>query len=254
MKPQSVIRSLTDGLTISGHPIFRAGTHPENLLRGHASVLTYTVVRELERQSLLADVAVGTAVEALRAASHDQRHYGDNRPGYVFSDGTPTTPTAKFDYWDLFQYGITGDDGFEGFIGRTSLDSRLSIGAVSGFIALLLIDSAIDDLDRGDWITGSAALLRAATAVDFMIEPNLLKAARRKAQEDFSRRGGARRHAEKEPFKDEILAEWATGRFESQAACVRWVAQQPHLDVVDETVKRWIRKFDAARSSTKKRI
>lgn len=100
--------------TLSGRDIYRRLTDRQNHFRSRLSELSWAVVSSLDRHGLSESLLLET-VEKLRAAKNDPRHYGDNKPGTYFDDitRTPVVPDPRFSYWNLYEYGVTGEAGFD---------------------------------------------------------------------------------------------------------------------------------------------
>ena len=75
-------------------------------------------------------------------------HYGNNQPGLFSSDGKPIFLNSRFTYWDLVQYGASGDDGFEGFLRDANLPSDTAYETILIAAGLLLVDWIVEELDN----------------------------------------------------------------------------------------------------------
>jgi hypothetical protein len=131
-----IYAALAAAQTLSGREIYRRGTDRQNHFRARLSELSWSVVSSLERHGLRESLLIET-VAKLRIAKDDPRHYGDNKPGTFFDDErhTPVVPDPCFSHWNLYEYGVTGEGGFNGFISLTGIDPAIDDPTLCGLIA-----------------------------------------------------------------------------------------------------------------------
>jgi len=91
-----------------------------------------------------------TVAQTLAANLGNPVHYGDNKPGLWDRRGRLLTPGARFTYSDLLDYGMTGEDGFAGFLRDCGLAPDVSKQSVLRAAGLLLVDQAVVELSKGE--------------------------------------------------------------------------------------------------------
>jgi hypothetical protein len=230
--------------TVGGHKIYREATHRENRLRSHASEISANVLRDL-KQLEVPDVTLRSTIDSVRSAHADPHHYGDNKPGSWFTNGTSTVPDPVFDYWDFVGFGLSGDRGYDGFAEDMKLDANVTYRVFIAVVALLLVDSAIAHLDAEDLVAGASDLIRAAEAREEMFTLARAKVAEQKARRAIAQSGGIGKHRETRAIKKKVLEKWATGVFENNKTnAARWAcANFPKVES-EEVVRRWIRAYE----------
>jgi hypothetical protein len=196
------------------------------------------------------DTVLRDSIEKLRSAYSDPVHYGDNRPGSFFADGTPTVSDPRFDYFDFIGYALSGEGGFAEFWQLAALDERITYSVLFGLIVLLLIDSAVNRLEQGDAIGAGAELVHAAEAREEMLYKVHQNAWQAEARTRFARTGGLAAHQRTAEYKETILREWDSGKFETKAAAKRWASGTMRWPVNPEVVERWIREHEKAKAHT----
>jgi hypothetical protein len=208
------------------------------------SQLSWQVVSSLERHGLV-EMQFLETIEKLRAARRDPRHYGDNKPGSFFDDRvrTPVVPDPRFSYWNLYEYGITGEDGFDGFIKLASIDPGIDDATLCGLIALLLIDSAVELLDNDDPFLAASNAMEAASCVEQMFHDRSYRHMLKEARSDLARKGGAAAHRETDEYKAQVVAKWMSGVFRRKVDAARWAMKEFPLRN-QEVVVRWLREAD----------
>lgn len=155
---------LRDGKTLRGRDIILNGTHEQNYGRSHASSLQYEFVYGLSHNPdgesyeptypWFHAVTKARTDKALHVAHilvknlNNPVHYETNRPGLFSSDGVPLFLDPKFTYWDLMNYGMSGEDGFIGFLRDANLPSDTPYDTVLIAAGLLLVDWIVDELDN----------------------------------------------------------------------------------------------------------
>lgn len=240
------VTRLERGKTCFGRHIFLPETNRQNWARKAAQSLSAQIKWALERQSY-DEQLLGVAIEQLRQNLTNPVHYGDNKPGWTFGDipgnpppGTAVVPDPRFNYYDLFSIGISGEDGYKGFLRDCGMPDSMPYVMVVAATALLLIDDAVSALDRNDPWYAAWAFYQAHDLLDELQSREGDRQAERRARKAIASAGGRARHAETEEYKAEILKEWKTGRFNgNKTACARWAVRQYPID--DETVKRCLR-------------
>lgn len=227
--------------TLSGREIYRRRTDRQNHLRSRLAELSWQVVSSLERHGLSEPLLLDT-VSKLRHAQHEPRHFGDNTPASHFEgpSSIPVVPDSRFSYWNLLEYGLSGEQGFEGFIALCAIVPSIDRPTLFGLIALLLIDSAVEHLDRKDpFIAGSDAV-EAAFCVEQMFHDRGYRHILEQARKDLARKGGIAAHRETDEYKAEVIAKWRTGVFTTKAEAARWAMKQFPLRS-QEVIVRWLR-------------
>lgn len=145
---RSIGEQQSEGRSIGGRLIYLDKTSAENWARASLMGVNLRLVDLVGAEAVLGETCdVFSVAEVLRANFENPVHYGDNKPGTWFSQGTAVTPDPEFTFWDLYQYGVTGDDGFAGFIRVCGLPKTTTHLSVVAVIGLLLIDSAIVAMD-----------------------------------------------------------------------------------------------------------
>jgi hypothetical protein len=108
-----------------------------------------------------------------------------------------------------------------------------------GLIALLLIDSAIGRIDRGDVFRGASELLHAADAREEMFHE--------RSRKEFARAGAIAKHKKTNQFKAELLREWDAGKFKTQVAAKTWATKVKKWPLNPEVAARWIRDHEKSK-------
>lgn len=242
---------LKRGQTCLGRMIHRPDTDRQNWARGAASHLSARIKWALEKlphDERLLDITI----ERLRSNFNNPIHYGDNKPGFVFASGVPTVPDPRFTYFDLWQFGITGEDGYKGFLRDCGLPDSVPFIVVVAATSLLLIDDAIDAMDRDDPWYANWVLFQAYELTEDMVSREVRESARPEIIRQFASAGGKARHQDKQAYKEDILKAWGTGKFNgNKSRCARWARLQfPTIQSV-ETIKRWIRDYEATTQQAK---
>lgn len=141
--------------TVNGQAIVISKTQSQNWLRAVMSEVQYHLelfVQHLpDGTEMLPDqwphlLAVVTALEANFS---NPLHYGDNKPGLFDSERFPLLPDPVFTYWDLWQFGVTGEDGHAGFLRLCGLPEETTEAVLLIATGLLLIDDAVTALESG---------------------------------------------------------------------------------------------------------
>ena len=236
---------LARGKTCLGLAILLPNTARENWARKAAASLSAQFKWALERQSYDANL-LSLAIERLRDNLSNPIHFGDNKPGWTNGDiGGPTAvPDARFNYFDLFSFGISGEDGYTGFLRDCGLPPDMPYTHVVAATALLLIDDAIRAIDSKNPWYATWALYQAQDLLNELQSREEGREGERKARTELASKGGAARHQKTNLYKPAILSEWNTGKFNgNKAACARWAVKQ--FPIEDETVKRWLRKSES---------
>jgi len=243
-------RGLGAARTLSGRDIYKRLTDRQNHFRSRLSELSWSVVSSLERHGLAESLLSGT-VAKLRAAKNDPRHYGDNTPGAYFDDvsRTPVVPDPCFSYWNLYEYGVTGEGGFNGFIAVSGIDPAIDNATLCGLIALLLIDSAVEHLDNDDPFVAASEAMEAAFCVEQMFHDRGYRHMLQEARKELARKGGVAAHRETDGYKEQVIAKWRTGTFKTKAAAARWAMKEFPLRS-QEVVVRWLREADKSCNAT----
>lgn len=136
----SACDELDEGHTVGGRPIYLYETNAENWIRSSLMGVQLRLIQLIEAPGKRG--AVLPLAKVLKANFSNPVHYGDNKPGTWFASGMATTSDPEFTFWDLYQYGITGEDGFDGFTRDCGLPNATTHLSVVAVIGLLLIDSA----------------------------------------------------------------------------------------------------------------
>lgn len=251
-----LLHRLERGKTCLGRIIFLPETNHQNWARKAASSLSAQIKWALERQHLN-EPMLNEAIEQLRRNLSNPVHYGDNKPGWTFGDipGNPpprtsVVPDAKFNYFDLFSFGISGEDGYKGFLRDCGLPDSMPYVTVVAATSLLLIDDAVSALDRDDPWYAAWALYQAHDSLADLYIGESDRNAQRRARTEFASLGRQARNAKNEGIKKDVLEKWDTGIFKkNKSRCARWAAKQFGMD--EETVKRWIRAYEIATQQAK---
>ncbi len=156
------------GDTCLGKAIYRPETNRQNWARGAASHLSANIKWALE-EITTDERLLDTTIERLRRNFTNPIHYGDKKPGWFFGDGTPVIPDPRFTYFDLWQYGITGEDGYKGFLRDCGLPESVPYSIVVAATSLLLIDDAIEAINRDDPWYATWALYQAHDLFEEML-------------------------------------------------------------------------------------
>ena len=149
------LRYLIDGRTIAGREILLKGTHEQNWIRS-ALISVQTHLMGVDPSAGDAEVvwieAMTAAIEVSEALVENLSnpiHYGDNKPGLFDIGGRPITPDRVHTYFDLWQFGVTGEDGFDGFIRDCDLPPDTQPAAVLRAAGFLLVDEGVTALQGG---------------------------------------------------------------------------------------------------------
>lgn len=244
----SLYRSLGNARTLSGRDIYRPDTDRQNHFRQRLSETSWGIVSALSEHGLSDSLLSDTAAK-LRIAKNDSQHYGDNRPGGVFNDGTPVVPDPRFSYWNLLEFGITGEGGLGEFVRITGIDRSIDYATLCGVIGLLLIDSAVDALESGDHFIAASDAMEAGNCVEEMVLDRSYRSILRRHRRDFARQGGLAAHRETNEYKALVLANWRTGQHKTMASCARWAMKQFPLKS-QAVVLRWLSAANKPNSAT----
>lgn len=231
------------GKTCLGRSIYLPETTRQNWARKAVSNLSVQLKRTLERQSY-DERLLGEAIERLRLNLSNPIHYGDNKPGWTFGEipgnpkpGTSVVPDARFNYFDLFSFGISGDDGYAGFLRDCGLVFSTPYTHVVAATALLLLDEAIQALEAEDPWYATWVLYQAHDLLEELQSRESEKEVESRERKTFAIAGARGRHAETDKYKAEILDEWKTGRFKGKkSACINWAIKQYPIKPI--TVRR----------------
>lgn len=233
------------GKTLSGIEIFIRGTDPQNHYRMGLHRLSFTLGAFLERHGLSGNLLADTAAK-LRQAKDDPQHYGDNSPNWFHDDPDRTliAPDLRFSFWDLYQYGTTGPDGFEGFKRLTSIDTSLDEATLTGVVGLLLLDSAVNLLCQGDFYRSAAAAMEGAACLEQMVLDGSYSSIAQSARSALARKAGQARHAKKHDAKRQVLEKWDAGVFGgNKTSAGNWA--HDNFEVSVEVARKWVRKHEA---------
>jgi len=243
---RTLIELLEDGETISGKDILLFRTDHENHFRCQLELLSLQF-RAVLKLNPTEDNVLRDSLNRLQLAYADPKHYGDNRPDSHFANGTPTVPTPRFSYLDFIGFAVTGEGGFEGFTADIGLHPSVDWMTVLSVVGLLLIDSAVTSLEKGDVILAASESLQAAEVLEELVAEGTARSAVQRARRDFARAGGMAANRETAEYKSEVLKEWQTGRFKgNKSAAARWALKQFPLPN-QEVVRRWIRDHEKVR-------
>lgn len=154
-------KALYEGNTIGCRLISANGTDQKNWIKIQLSTLNHRLISlELGSKNPIEDKKnydvlapfhqVAAVAGILKANFLNPIHYGDNKPGFFNQKGESLIPEPQFTYWDLFQYGVSGENGFAGFVRDCQLPVNTSEFSVLIATGLLLVDSAAESLDRDD--------------------------------------------------------------------------------------------------------
>lgn len=91
---------------------------------------------------------IRAAIDVLPGQITNPVHYEDNSPALFTADGVPVLPDPEFTYWDLLGFGLSGPDGQAGFLRDCGLPADVSASALDIAVGLLLVDSAVAELER----------------------------------------------------------------------------------------------------------
>jgi hypothetical protein len=215
-------------------------------MRGRLQILSNHFVVLIERFAYLSAGELETAIDLLRPALQDPIHFGDNSPHTYFDNAEKTlaVPSPRFNYVDLLSYGSTGPDGFDGFKKAVGLSPELSWATVNAAVVLLLIDSAIEFMDHGDYLSAAAEAMDAMEWGETLFNDLGYEAREKEYRREFARKGGIASTRESDGYKSAVLKEWDTGRFAgNKSAAARWGTRQYPIKN-QETVRKWLRAHD----------
>ena len=117
------------GKTCLGKTIYLPETDHQNWARKAARGLGAQITWELEK--LLIDESIlDTTIEHLHRNLNNPIHYGTAKPGSHFESGVPVVPDPRFTYLDLMGFGISGEDGYKGFLRDCGLPKSVPYTAV----------------------------------------------------------------------------------------------------------------------------
>lgn len=247
----SLYGALRAARTLSGRDIYRRLTDRQNHFRSRLSELSWSVVSSLDRHGLSESLLLET-IEKLRVAKDDSRHYGDNTPGTYF-DGrarTAVVPDPRFSYWNLYEYGVTGEGAFDGFIALAGIDPAIDNPTLCGLIALLLIDSSVENLDNDDPFLAASEAIEATFCVEQMFHDRGYRQMLQEARKDLARKGGVAAHRETDEYKSQVISRWRSGAFKTKVAAARWAMKEFPLRN-QEVIVRWLREADRGGHATR---
>jgi hypothetical protein len=190
------------------------------------------------------------AIEKLKTAYKDPRHYGDNVPNRTF-DGVEVLPDPRFTFLDLYSFGTTGEGGFNEFRNLVGFKDSLNENTIIALIVLLLVDSSVAYLDEGDYLLAGADGMEAEDAMAYVLDAAGYDSRLATLRKTFARSGGLAAHRETEEFRRAILEKWQTGEFAgNKSEAARWARKQFPIKS-DEVVRRWIREFEKSTTTTR---
>lgn len=146
---------LRDGKTVNGQKILLDGALEQNWLRTSLSQLQHDLSRvalagvDPNGNSSEIFASLFAVVDALKSDFQNPDHYGDNQPGLFDSGGRALLPKPVFTYWDLLQFGVTGEDGLQGFLDICSLPATTTQTKVFVATGWLLVDAAVSAANHG---------------------------------------------------------------------------------------------------------
>lgn len=147
---------LWNGKTVNGRTFFLPEPREQNWLRA--------AMRRVETFVTAAASEVGPsegddldswwkpfldAVSGLERNLHNPAQYEDNRPGLFSENGKPLLVDPVFTFFDLYQYGVTGEDGFSGFVRDCEIPAGTTEPVLLVAVAMLSLDSAVEAADGG---------------------------------------------------------------------------------------------------------
>jgi hypothetical protein len=212
--------NLRNGLTIGGQPIILQATLEQNWLRCAISSANHRLcnlaMAQGDRTGRIVEIATALAANAHRAV-----HYGDNRPGSFSASGKPLLPAPRFTYFDLWQFGSTGEEGTLGLLRECGLPDSTSPDDLLVAVGLLLTDAAVAALDvptesfAGFLLHQATECSEHATFIKLrdMPQPEALRLFEQMLSERGRVAGGRSalaRQATVEPTYKEIRSAWAT--------------------------------------------
>lgn len=143
---------LNQGLTINGRLIVKAETTEENWARLSVQAIHYRLICCATNDSCVEDKEcpeLFVLAAALEANLNNPIHYGDNEPGLYTAAGLALLPNPSFTFMDLWEYGLSGEDGFAGFLRDCGLPKESTRQSIIAVIGLLLLDAALVAIEDG---------------------------------------------------------------------------------------------------------
>jgi hypothetical protein len=248
----SILVALGEGTTLSGRKILLPGRRRENRLRSLIAELCSSVVSELSSRDI-ADDALRNALRALRIAYARRIPRVSTRRKGV-SIHRHSTRAAVFDHWDGIHVLISEDGEFTSFAKRAGLDTRIDYSTTFGLIALLLIDSVVERLERHDVIRAACELLHAAEAREELLYESRARVWQQHARQTVARAGGLAAYRTHDEYRRRIIEKWKSGAFRTKAAASRWATNMERMNVNPRTVERWLREQERGESDTQQEV
>lgn len=255
---------LMQGLTINGRLILKPETTEENWARVSVGNIHYSLMRYATNNSLGGDYEcpeLFTLAATLEANLNNPIHYGDNEPGFYTGAGLEIAPNPSFTFMDLWEYGLSGEDGFEGFLRDCGLPKESTKQSIIAVIGLLLLDAAIAAMEDGrhHWATyliskaylceGEAVLWRLGgekrdeiqAAIQLEIKARGVKAVQARYTKDTDGKQAIKR------WVKECWQAWKAkpDKYKNASAFARdMLDKQPDRLTTEVVVTRWVREWE----------
>lgn len=250
--------------SIGGRLFLKSKSDSENWMRDSLSKIHYEIVclttnehpNNIDKRPQIFALAA-----TLQANLNNPIHYGDNTPGFTNFQGQSLVPAPIFTFFDLWQFGVTGEDGLTGFLedcGAPKETAEISVIAVTG---LLLVDSALAAMDDGRLAWAGRLMSQAQSCLEMVLLLKLSQSKQGEIQSAIRAAIQARgvkamqaRYAKdtdgKQAIKRWVKAcwqDWKTQpeRYKNASAFARdMLDKQPERLTTEVVVTRWVRDWE----------
>jgi len=253
---------LIEGRTLTNHPLILDATNDQNWIRGSLSQVSYDALMlasnhnpynfDDDANNDLGDVIRATNVLATQI--NNPINYGDNKAGMFTANGKALIEKPCFTYFDLYSFGLSGEEGMTGFLSICGLPTDTSQRVLLLATAFLLINDAVIALENQKESFAAYLLFQAGECItdvrlidfDSIVEPEKLK---RALQNTLSERGrkGAQAKLDNDPKQKAKLEahrlwkDWQSGKKlhkSKKEFCDYVVKTIPEIKAV-KTIERW---------------
>jgi len=194
------------------------------------------------------------ATKALSTQINNPIHYGGSEAGWFTAKGKALIEKPCFTYFNLYDFGITGEEGMTGFLSVCGLPTDTSMRVLLLATAFLLINDAVIALEDQKESFAAHLLYQAGECITFVrlidfdaiVEPEKLKQALKNA---LSERGSKAAQVKLDndpkqkakPKAHSLWKDWQSGKTlhkSKKAFCDYVVKTIPEIEAV-KTIERW---------------
>jgi len=253
---------LIEGRTLTNRPLILDATNDQNWIRGSLSQVSNDAFMLASNHDPYnfdddANNDLGDVIRATKALStqlNNPVHYDTNKAGKFTAKGKALIEKPCFTYFDLFSFGITGEEGMTGFLSVCGLPADTSERVLLLATALLLINDAVIALENKKESFAAHLLFQAGECItdvrlidfDAIVEPEKLKQAVENALSERGRKGAQAMLDKNLKQKAKLEArslweDWQSGKtlHKSKKAFCDYVVKTISIIEAVKTVERW---------------